>query len=103
MRAVLIALALAFVAGAARADEPLACRNFDRQIEHYTLLRQRAAGIDSDLWKDRLDTQLGMLKRYRLAAGCPDKSGAAEFARLMKALMEIAASGAIHYFTMGSM
>jgi hypothetical protein len=103
MRAVLIALALAFFAGAARADEPLACRNYDRQIAHYTLLRQRAADLDSDLWKDRLDTQLGYLKKYRLAAGCPDKSGATELARTIKLLMELAATGAIHYFTMGAM
>ena len=103
MRGVLIALALAFFAGAARADEPMVCRNYDRQIEHYQLLRKRAADLDSELWKDRLDTQLSYLNKYRLAAGCPDKSGAQEMARLIKTLMELAATGAIHYFTMGAM
>jgi len=103
MRGVLIALAVALVAGAARADDPLVCRNFDRQIAHYELLRQRAADLDSALWKDRLDTQLGYLNKYRLAAGCPDKTGAAEFARDLKILMELAAMGALHYFTFGGM
>ena len=103
MRGVLIALALAFVAGAARADDPPVCRNYDKQIEHYQLLRKRAADLDSDLWKNRLDTQLAYLNKYRLAAGCPDKTGAAELAKLVKTLMELAATGAIHYFTMGSM
>ncbi|HXK21898.1 MAG TPA: hypothetical protein VMS55_04380 [Myxococcota bacterium] len=103
MRGALIALALALVAGAARADEPLVCRNYDQQIAHYQLLRKRAADLDSDLWKSRLDTQLAYLNKYRLAAGCPDKTGASELARQLKILMELAATGAIHYFTMGGM
>jgi hypothetical protein len=103
MRGVLIALALTLVAGAARAEDPLVCRDYDRQIAHYALLRQRAADLDSDLWKERLDTQIAYLNRYRLAAGCPDKTGAAESARELKILMQLAATAALHYFTFDGM
>jgi hypothetical protein len=106
MRAVLLALCLVVFTTAAqpaRADEPLQCRVFDRQIAYYQMMRARAVKIDSDLWKSRFDNHLAMLNKFRLSQGCPDKSGAAEFARLLKALMQLAAQGAITFFTMGMM
>ena len=108
MRVVLLALCVVvFTTATAHAaepfQEPLQCRTFDRQIEYYEMMRRRAVAIDSDLWKERFDNHLANLKRFRLSQGCPDKSGAAEFARLMKALMQLAAQGAITFFTMGMM
>lgn len=107
MRAVLLAICLVVLAPAAHAGpadrEPLQCQVFDRQIAQYEMMRARAAKLDSDLWKDRFDTQLARMKSFRLSQGCPDKSGAAEFARLIKELMKLAAQGAITFFTMGMM
>lgn len=106
MRVVLLALCVVVFSTAASAQsygEPLQCRTFDRQIQYYEMMRARAVKIDSDLWKDRFDNHLANLKKFRLSQGCPDKSGAAEFARLIKALMHLAAQGAITFFTMGMM
>ncbi|HVH20492.1 MAG TPA: hypothetical protein VNF72_19520 [Myxococcota bacterium] len=106
MRVVPLAICLVVFSTAASAQsfgEPLQCRTFDRQIAHFEMMRKRAVAIDSDLWKDRFDNHLAQLKKFRLSQGCPDKSGAAEFARLMKALMQLAAQGAITFFTMGMM
>lgn len=107
MRAVLLALCMVvFATAAAGAEplrEPLQCQFFDRQIAHFEMMRARAVKLDSDLWTQRYDNHLAMLNKFRLSQGCPDKSGAAEFARLLKALMALAAQGAITFFTMGMM
>jgi hypothetical protein len=108
MRAVLIAaLCLVGFTTAAAANpplrEPLQCQFFDRQIAHYEMMRDRAVSLESKLWKERFDAHLAKLNQFRLSQGCPDRSGAAEFARLLKELMKIAAQGAVTFFTMGMM
>ena len=103
MRVALLALILALVASSAGADEPPQCRGIDRQIAHFQVMRSRAVAMDNAMWVERFDEHLARLKKHRLSQGCPDKSGAAEFARLLKALMQLAAQGAITFFTMGMM
>lgn len=102
MRAVLLALCVVLVASAAAAEPPQ-CRNLDRLVGHYKEMRGRAVALDSELWKDRIDAHLVRLSKQRSRAGCPDRSGAAEAARQLKALLELAAQGALTFFTLGAM
>ena len=102
MRVILLALCLVLCASAAAAESPR-CRNLDEQIVHYLTLKERADAFDSALWEQRLDAHLARLEKQRKLAGCPDKSGAAAAARQLKALLQLAAQGALTFFTLGAM
>lgn len=114
MRAVLLAFCVSLVALAAAAEpprrqslksDPPMCHNLDMQMLHYQTLRARADAVNSDLWEQRLDAHLKNLQNQRKLAGCPSTASeaAAEAARQLKLLLELAAQGALTFFTMGAM
>jgi hypothetical protein len=103
MRVVLLALSLLLCASAAAAEPPQ-CRNLNGRIAHYETMLDRAKAADSDLWESRLGTQIGYLKNQRKLFNCPDKVGALEIAlKEARALLKLAAQGALTFFTMGAM
>jgi hypothetical protein len=102
MRGVLLVLCVVLCASAASAEKPI-CQNLDGQMLHYQTLRGRADAFNSALWEQRLDAHLKRLKQQRKLAGCPDKSGLDEAAKQLKALLQLAAQGALTFFTFGAM
>jgi hypothetical protein len=105
MRAALLSIiGLLLVATAAAADSPV-CRHLDRQIEHFEEMSDRADKLGSDLWEDRADNQIAVLRKQRKAAGC--KETAAEAAERtiaeLTALLKAAAQGAATFFSGGMM
>ena len=103
MRAILLAACLLLCASAASAEPPQ-CKRLTQEQAHYEMLRERAHQADNALWQDRLDAQLGYLRQQRKMIGCPDAQAAFEaMMRELRELMQIAAEGALAFFTGGMM
>jgi hypothetical protein len=100
--ALVLAVALIALAPAAGWANPQArCQHLNLQIAHFEAQAERAEQLGSDLWEERFRDHLADLKRERKS--CPGFSDAEVAAQQMRELLELAARGAITFFTMGMM
>lgn len=105
MRILLPVLCVLLFAGAASAaaDPPPQCRYLDTRLAYYQQQLDRAEALGSELWISRLETHIDRLDDFRDDIGCPDNSTVAEeVARAINKLLDLAARGAITFFTMGT-
>jgi hypothetical protein len=89
--------------GAAAAAGPAECARLRRQIDHFQGMADRAEKLNSELWTDRLEGHLGLLRGRQLDR-CPqdvphDDSTAKAFMQLLR----VAGEAALTYFTFGAM
>jgi hypothetical protein len=98
--ALVLAVSLIVLAPAAGSANPKArCEHLNLQIAHFEAQMARADQLDSDLWADRFSDHLDDLKSQRKS--CPGYSDSEIAAKQMRELFELAARGAISFFTMG--
>jgi hypothetical protein len=104
MRIALPVLCVLLFAGGAAAAPPPQCKYLDSRLAYYETQLDRAKALDSELWVARLETHIDALDEFRDDIGCPDNSTVAEeVARTLNKILELAAQGAITFFTMGAM
>ena len=96
------AVALAFAAPGIANVNQHDCTILTQQIDHYSLLLERAKQSDNDLWVDRTKTQVSELETKRMAL-CPEYSHDAQARRAFWEFMKYAAKATAAYFTMGQM
>ena len=98
--ALILAAALLVLAPAASWANPKArCEYLNLQIAHFESQMARADQLGNDLWEDRFDNHLDELKNQRKS--CPGYSDREIAAQQMRELFELAARGALKFFTMG--
>ena len=83
----------------AQAVNPNECRHLERQIDHYADQYARAQALDSELWEERIGEHLAALDE-RYSERCAD--GSDPFAQELLALIKLAGSAALSYFTFGA-
>lgn len=88
-------------AASARAMSPDECRYLTTQIEFFQGRLDRAQKLGNDVWETRLSDHLDKLKAQR-EEGCPGYGGGAEAMKAFERLLELAAQGAVTFFTMGA-
>ena len=81
------------------AESPARCEHLNFQVAHFEAQEARAEQLGSDLWADRFGDHLNELKERRRS--CPGYSDSDVAMRQMKELMDLAARGAISFFTWG--
>ena len=89
--------------GANAAAGPAECARLRRQIDHFQWMENRAKTLNSELWTDRLEDHLALLRGHQLDR-CPqdvphDDSTAQAFMQLLR----VAGAAALTYFTFGAM
>ena len=82
---------------------PAECARLRRQIDHFQWMENRAKTLNSELWTDRLEDHLALLRGHQLDR-CPqdvphDDSTAQAFMQLLR----VAGAAALTYFTFGAM
>ena len=81
---------------------PQECGRLTRQIEHYEDMADRAEALGNPMWEDGMRAHIDRLNARR-SATCRDYDDSAEKAmQLFNALVKIAASAAVTYFTFGT-
>ena len=96
-----IALVLPAVAGA-RPQGSAECRHLTTQIDFFALRLGRAQELDNQLWQDRLKTHLDQLIQER-ASKCEGYSDSDQAWEALDKLIQLAAKGAVTFFTLGMM
>jgi hypothetical protein len=98
----LLGIALLSPVGAtARPQGSSECRYLTSQIEFFETRIERANELRNDLWKNRLGHHLAGLKETRKDR-CPGYDDSAVAAQAFQRLVELAAKGALTFFTMGA-
>ena len=80
---------------------PAECARLARQIDHFTMMADRAEALENELWTERLEDHLELLRGMQ-AARCPDDVPIDEAAEAFKFLVKLAAKAALTYFTFGA-
>jgi hypothetical protein len=80
---------------------PAECSRLARQIDHFESMQLRAKELDNQLWIDRTQDHVGMLRGMQ-AARCPDDVPVDSTAEAFKQLVALAARAALTYFTFGA-
>lgn len=80
---------------------PAECARLARQIDHFSMMAERAAALENELWMERLEDHLELLKGMQ-AARCPDDVPIDSGAEAFKYLVKLAAKAAVTYFTFGA-
>jgi hypothetical protein len=80
---------------------PAECARLARQIDHFEMMAERAEALENELWLERMEQQLDLLKGMQ-AGRCPDDVPIDEAAEAFKFLVKLAAQAAITYFTFGA-
>ena len=80
---------------------PAECARLRRQVDHYIGMQQRAAALEDEMWIERIGHHVQLL-RARQAARCPQDLPVDTTAEAFKQLLELAAKGALTYFTFGA-
>lgn len=80
---------------------PAECARLRRQVDHYIGMQKRAAALDDAMWQERLGNHIQMLRAMQ-AARCPDDLPVDTTAEAFKQLLQLAAKGALTYFTFGA-
>ena len=80
---------------------PAECARLARQIDHFTMMLERANALDNEMWSERLTDHLELLKGMQ-AARCPDDVPIDSGAEAFKYLVKLAAKAALTYFTFGA-
>lgn len=80
---------------------PAECARLRKQINQFTLMRDRAVSLGNEMWAERMNDHVDTLRGIQ-AARCPQDvpvdTAAVAFAELLK----LAAKGAVTYFTFGA-
>ena len=97
----LIALVAPAVAGA-RPVGSSECRHLTSQIEFFESRAERARELGNELWMEGLGNHLATLEERR-AERCPGYGNGAEAMQALGRLVELAAKGALTFFTMGAL
>lgn len=85
----------------ARPQGSAECRHLTSQIEFFGARVERARKLDNDVWEDRLTGHLRGLVKQR-EDRCPGYSDSKQAAQAFQRLLELAAKGAVTFFTMGA-
>jgi hypothetical protein len=80
---------------------PAECARLARQIDHFTMMAQRAEALENEMWVERLEDHLELLQGMQ-AARCPDDVPIDSGAEAFKYLVKLAAKAALTYFTFGA-
>ena len=80
---------------------PAECSRLRRQVDHFSNMQARAVALEHELWKERLAKHLELLRGMQ-AARCPQDLPPDSVAEAFKTLMQLAAKGAMTYFSMGA-
>jgi hypothetical protein len=80
---------------------PAECARLARQIDHFTMMAERAAALENEMWFERMEDHLQLLQGMQ-AARCPDDVPIDQAAEAFKFLVKLAAKAAITYFTFGA-
>jgi len=80
---------------------PAECARLARQIDHFEMMVERAEALENELWTERMEDHLELLKGMQ-AARCPDDVPVDSGAEAFKYLVKLAAKAALTYFTFGA-
>lgn len=98
----LLGLALLLPAVAtARPQGSSECRYLTNQINFFETRLERAQQLGNSLWEDRLGSHLDGLKKRRESM-CPGYGDSQEALKAFAQLLDLAAQGAVTFFTMGA-
>jgi hypothetical protein len=87
-----------------QAGGPAECARLNRQIDHFEGMVERAKQLDNELWIERTQQHVDLL-REKQEERCPDdaESNAAKEAFLaFMGLLKVAGQAALTYFTFGA-
>lgn len=112
LRATALALLL-LVPAAARAQNdfarplghPAECARLHRQIAHFEGMAARAEALDSELWQERTEQQVSLLRerqKQRCPGDVPDDGAKQAFLAFMS-MLKLAGQAALTYFTFGAL
>ncbi|MGH0033116.1 MAG: hypothetical protein ACQGVC_25275 [Myxococcota bacterium] len=96
-----LALLLPAAAADARPQGSSECRHLTTQIEFFAMRLGRARQLNNDVWEARLENHLDRLIDKR-AARCEGYSDSDQAWEAIEKLVELAAKGAVTFFTMGA-
>lgn len=98
----LLGIALLLPSGAAARPQGSAeCRHLTTQIDFFAMRMGRARELGNELWEDRLEEHLRNLVERR-AARCEGYSDTDQAWEALEKLVELAAKGAVTFFTLGA-
>ena len=80
---------------------PAECSRLRRQIDHFTLMLERADALENEMWVERMQGQIETLRGIQ-AARCPNDVPVDHAAEAFMELLKLAAKGAAAYFTFGA-
>jgi hypothetical protein len=84
---------------------PAECARLHRQIAHFEGMAERAENLDNELWAERTQEHVALL-RDRQRERCPDDaedSAAKEAFLAFMNLLKVAGQAALTYFTFGAL
>jgi hypothetical protein len=99
-----LVLAIAVLAPSAVAARPQGsaeCRYLESQISFFESRIERAKELRNELWEARLTEHLDGLEK-RQAELCPGYSDSEQAMQALQRLIELAAQGALTFFTLGA-
>ena len=99
-----LALGLALLLPAAADARPQGsaeCRHLTTQIDFFAIRLGRAQELGNELWEERLESHLEALVDKR-AARCEGYSDTDQAWEALERLVELAAKGAVTFFTLGA-
>lgn len=97
-------LACSFLLASAASAQPVGsseCRYLTTQIRFFEDRVERARALGDDVWEDRIDAHVDQLTERR-AARCPGYGDGDAAAAAFAQLVDLAARGALTFFTMGA-
>ncbi len=77
------------------------CRRLTQQIDHFETMYSRAEDLDNELWQERIDDHLDILRKRR-AENCPGYGPEEQMAQQFQTLLKLAGQAALSYFTFGA-
>lgn len=86
----------------ARPQGSAECRYLTTQIDFFEARVERAQQLGNDLWEERLGQHLQDLEQRRKDR-CPGYGNGEEAYQALQRLIELAAKGAVTFFTMGAL
>ena len=85
---------------AALAGTPVECARLRHQLAHFGAMLERSESMESEMWAYRFAGQIDVLEE-RQARVCPDDRASVVAMEQMRALLKLAAQGAITFFSGG--
>ncbi len=99
----LLGIALWLPAAAqAQSQESAECRHLTSQIDYFAVQLGRAQAVENEVWEARLEEHLDGLIENR-AARCEGYSDSDQAWEALEKLIELAAKGAVTFFTLGAL